>query len=98
MPGGGSVRRLRQIDHQQRAGAASKTFDFQLQKPSADLADRANPAHQVASLIPAFERAGAASASEHELVGMDRKRIFARFDQYRLGGRLEKGLDCVFHH
>jgi hypothetical protein len=79
---------LRQIDHQQRAGATPKTLDFQLQEPSPSLANRANPAHQVASLIPAFERASFASAPEHESIGADRQRIFARFDQDRLCGGL----------
>src|SRR5665213_3365779 len=62
-PGGSSVRGLRQIDHQQRSGASSKTFDFQLHESSPDLTDRSNPAHQVAGFIPAFERAGATCTS-----------------------------------
>jgi len=86
---------LRQIDQQQRAGATSKAFDFKLQKSAADLADGANPAHQVAGVVPTFERAGVASGSEYELVSVDGQRIFARLDHHRLRGGLEKLFDCL---
>ena len=98
MPGGRRIRRLRQIDHQQRSGTTPKAFDFEFQKSSPGLTNRAYPAHQVAGFIPAFERAGFASSSEDELIGTNRQRIFSRFDQDRLGSRLEESLNRIFNH
>ena len=97
--GGGGIRCLRQIDQQQRSGEASKAFDLQLQESAPDLADRTNPAHQVASLIPALESARATNASaQHEFISLNWERIFAGFDYDRPDGGLEESLNCVFHH
>ena len=80
MPGSGSVRRLGQIDHQQRADPTSKALDLKIQISSPDLSDRANPTDEITSLIPTFETTGATCPfPDDKSVMADWQRIFARF-------------------
>ena len=60
---------MRQIEQQQGPSAAAKTLDYEFQEPAAHLTDRKNPAHKIAGIVPALERAGAAAArDQHESV------------------------------
>jgi hypothetical protein len=84
---------LRLIDQQQCTGSASEEIDMEFHESTADSTNSANPAHQVAGLIPAFEGAGAARAGpEDELIGLDLEGIFSGLHEYRFTRGFKKTL------
>jgi hypothetical protein len=75
---GVAIRSAVEIDQRERAGAASKVYDFEFQPAGALELHAGDAPRKVARHAPAFDGDGGAPPGERKRIGRDRERVIAR--------------------